>query len=120
MGIDFFINLTLMIDPFVLRYGPNGFHKDKFDGKDFIVPEEYRQFLSMRGPHLKAYLDLERNYAEIDVLLTQFPTWEKVKNEIEDFEDEYWNEGDHNLFHKALQWFSNEPRTGSFISRWSY
>lgn len=84
------------------------------DGKpvtpDITVPEEYRRFLDEKGPWYRAYMRDDNYHDSTALVYDQFPTWKKVQDEFpEETSSKYgWTKEDHDLFEKAIEWFSNQ------------
>ena len=123
MGFDWYISLTMHVDPSTgLPYvwGP-GFERLPYKPEDYCVPEQYRQFLYMRGHLFHQYT---RAVEEIDEvfecdpsrILEHWPCWKSIKDK-EEFKYYDWTEEQHNLLKEALKWFSSMLQ---FKVSWSY
>ena len=122
MGFDFYIKLRLSLcdktgKPFMWDYPTMG---KNYDLSTITVPEKYRRFITMRGHIFHLYttdvISDDACEAEISELLDDFPTWEDIQEE--QYNDGWWTEKDHNLFHEALVWFNTQPHL--FYAEWSY
>lgn len=123
MGFYITIRMTLMMCDVTGKpyfYGKNSENiSEKIYGYPVLdVPEKYRRFLNEKNSIYRAYMVNEDQYQNFtDELLDRFPTWEDVKEDYPDAEDEYnWTEVDHNLLKDALEWFSHTDI--SFMVSW--
>lgn len=132
MGFDIFIGLRLQIDE---ETGLSAIWGEDSDGKtelipfnrtDYVVPEQFRRFITMGGHMFHAYIDLigggggERFECDCSELLESYPLWEEVAEDVwyqDKGYEEIWKEADHDAFHAALKWFSSKS---GFYLRWSY
>jgi hypothetical protein len=89
-----------------------------YNPQDFIVPVDFRRFLSMRGPHLHLYIDhFPEQFSEVavEIFLEKFPDWDFISAQIED--NDFWDEADHDQFRSALIWLASKH---IFSVHWSY
>lgn len=122
MGFDWFITLSFHIDestglPYV--WGP-GLQRQPYNPEDYCVPEQYRQFVYLRGHLFHEYTrgaEVNDTYeCNTSVILEHFPSWTEI-TEVDDFEHYDWSEEKHNLLKEALTWFSSKDH---FNVSWSY
>ena len=115
MGFDMMIQLHFNICPTTgepYSWLPTG--KVYIDIKDYIIPEEYRKWVELRGSHLHSYIQWcegSTMSCELDYFLHFFPEWEEID------EYDWWTEEDHEEFKAALEYLVKRP--GYMIS-WSY
>jgi hypothetical protein len=92
------------------------------DGKahvnDIVVPKEYRRFVDEKGCWYRAYMCRDKWHDSVQSVHDNFPTWRQVQEEFpEETKNEYgWSKEDHDLFYKALTWFSQQSTR--FIVEW--
>lgn len=86
---------------------------------DIVIPEEYRRFVWDTNYVYSAYMREEEEYFDdVGSVLETFPSWEQVLEQFPDSEEEYeWTENDHNLLHKALNWFTTQS-AGNYKISW--
>jgi hypothetical protein len=84
--------------------------------REIVIPEQYRRFLHEKGSIFRAYMIENEHYTDIRELNERFPSWDDVKEEFPEAEEEYgWTKKDHDLFEKAVEWFSTN---GNFVISW--
>jgi hypothetical protein len=94
-----------------------------YNPQDYIVPEYYREFLTMRNGFLRSYTkeaeqDMNTTQLPVNELVGYFPEWSKVEEEWgDDLELNDWTEEIHNLFKEALEWMASKE---CFMAYWSY
>jgi hypothetical protein len=85
------------------------------------VPEEYREFVKMRGHVFGIYTKLVTDWTSTSVenFLDKYPNWCDILDD-DDFEDisSYWCESHHIRFYEALKWFSKQDI--SYTISWDY
>ncbi len=97
------------------------FEKLPYKPEEYCVPEQYRQFLYMRGHLFHEYTrEVEKEYSVYECspadILTHWPSWDDMKK-VDELEYYDWSEADHNLLKEGLEWFKTK---GHFHVEWSY
>jgi hypothetical protein len=76
-----------------------------------IIPEEYREFISMSGKVFRIYTNLitDDTLTSVENFVDKYPLWTDII-EDSDFEKycNFWNEDKHKKFYDALKWFSEQ------------
>ncbi len=108
MGYDWYAMIHLMMDEEGNPMVWEGSHLVPYQPLHFLVPSEHREFLKMRGPHLRIYTDsLEDEHPTWEVdpyyIVDVFPSWTTVMKTI-DVELYDWTEEKHNALRAALEW----------------
>lgn len=129
MGFDLSIELHIQIDkdtgvPSVFKTGSDDFKLTPFVPANFVVPEEFRKFIRLRGHMFHAYVDVINSGDTFEAncydLLECYPSWKDVAEDVwyqdKGYED-YWTEREHYDFKRALEWFNSK---GGFFLSWSY
>ena len=115
MGFDMMIELHLSMCPTNGKpYAWKDSDKVYVDLNDYIIPEEYRKWIQLRGSHLYAYIqwcDESTTSCEIAYFLEFFPEWEEVD------EHDWWTEEDHRAFKATLEYLIQRP---GYVISWSY
>ena len=121
MGYDWYAMIRLMTDeegnPMVFQ----GAELVPYEPLHYLVPSEHREYLKMRGHHLRVYTDpLEQEHPSCEVdpydILDVFPSWTTVIKTI-DVELYDWTEEHHNGLKAALTWFREK---GIYRINWSW
>lgn len=129
MGYDWSIILSLRLDPATGKAAFYNLQSSRveltpFNPADFVVPEEYREFIQMRGHHLQVYTKpVEEDSKEYGVtrydavpseILHFYPSWESILEK-----DPYidWTEEEHTKLKEALKWFDSK---GCYKVEWCY
>lgn len=126
MGFDMTINLNVGIDPdtgLAFVWDRNGFGRKPFVQGEYVVPEQFREYIVQRGSHFHSYIQKysqDVNLVDIERFLGNYPPWSRVESDIGPDGIDYWTESDHNGFLDALKWFSSGKNTGFFSISWSY
>jgi hypothetical protein len=122
MGFDWHIYLHTRVDEETGLPVVGWFPSVPYNPQEYIVPEKYREFLTMRNGILHTYTkeaeeDTKRYELEVMELLGYFPEWEAVTREWDDIELDDWTHEKHCLFKEALEWFASKQ---CFVATWSH
>ena len=126
MGFDFNIVACYHLDPatgkpFVYTMNQNHTMERNFT-LHVEIPEEYREFVQLRGKVLHMYCDSfgDQMFCPMVEFAEQFPEWEDVHEWIIDhgWTDDDWSEETHWKFKEAADWFAQQPVT--YLAMWSY
>jgi hypothetical protein len=122
MGFDWQICIHTRVDAATGLPIVGWFPSTPYNPQDYIVPEKYREFLTMRNGLLRSYTkEAEEEYKfyelPVEELVTFFPEWRDVMCEWDDIELDDWTHEKHCLFKEALEWFASKQ---CFMATWSY
>jgi hypothetical protein len=109
MGFDIYIHLSLQICKDTGRYF---YYKggDKIYDMPYTVPEEYREFVSMKGSIFRIYTSLVTDEVSTSVenFVDKYPNWSDIIEDSNFEKSLFWNEDKHNRFYAALKWFMEQ------------
>jgi len=107
MGFNIYISCTLAI---CKDTGRHFYYKgfEKVYDMPPPVPEEYREFTSMKGRIFIDYVNLITDETETTVanFFDKYPHWSDIVDSSE--HSDVWNETEHDRFYNALKWFSEQ------------
>jgi hypothetical protein len=122
MGFDWQIYIHVRADPKTGLPVVGWENPVPYNPQDYVVPEEYRTFLTMRNGILRSYTqeaeeDMNMIQLPVEEFVHYFPEWSSVRAKWSEIELDDWTEETHTQFKEALEWMASKQ---CFMASWSY
>ena len=120
MGFDIYIHCSVSICKETGKHFYYGASKKIYD-MPAVIPEEHREFVSMKGCVFQVYANFvtDESSTSVENFVDKYPEWcDIVENSDVSEYVNYWNEDAHDRFYAALKWFSDQEIC--YMISWSY
>jgi len=120
MGFDIYINCSVSICKETGKHFYYGASKKIYD-MPAVIPEEHREFVSMKGCVFQVYANFvtDESSTSVENFVDKYPDWSDIieNSDVEEYSN-YWNEDAHDRFYAALKWFAEQEIC--YMISWSY